>query len=102
MQIIRLPWFIGRRFELADFQQLCDDLVHHLPAFVDVGQFAAAEDDGDEHLVLVLEKALRLLDLELDVVIAGLGAEADFLDLGVVRRLVATSSSSRTCTCRSP
>src|SRR5438874_9372707 len=51
-------------------------------------QLAAAKDDGDNDLVLVLQKALRLLDLEIDVVLARLGPQADFLGLCVMRRLM--------------
>ena len=46
----------GRRLDLADFFQLLDDVVDHLAAFFDVGHFAAAEDDRDDHLVLVLQE----------------------------------------------
>ncbi len=45
------------RLDLADFFQLLDDAVDHLAAFFDVGQFAAAEDDRHDHLVLVLQEA---------------------------------------------
>ena len=61
-----------------------DDLLHHPLSLVDVGQFAAAEDDGYHHLVFVKEEVLRLVDLELDVVLACLGTEPDLLDLGVM------------------
>jgi len=51
---------------------------------VDVGQFAPTEHDRHDHFVLVLEEATGLIDLELDVVVAGLRTEPDFLDLRVV------------------
>ena len=78
----------GGRFELADFHELLHDAVHHLLALVDVGQLAATKDDRDDDLVFVFEKALGLLDLEIDVVVARLGAQADFLRLDVMRGLM--------------
>jgi hypothetical protein len=49
-----------------------------------VGEFTATKDDRDNYLVLVDEEALRLIDLELDVVLSRLGTETDLLDLRVV------------------
>ena len=74
----------GGRFQLADFEQLGDDLIHDLAAFVDVREFATTEDDRDLHLVFVLEKAQRLLDLEFDIVVAGFRAQPNFFQLGMM------------------
>src|SRR5262249_8559949 len=41
------------------------------------------------HAVLVLKEAARLVDLGVDVVLAGLGADADFLELLLVLLLLA-------------
>ena len=45
-----------------------------------MGEFPAAEHDGDLDLVLVLEKADSLLDLEFNVVLASLWSNTDFLE----------------------
>ena len=51
-------------------------------------QLAAAEQHVDLHLVVVLEELAGLVDLRLDVVLAGLGPDADLLELLLVRLLV--------------
>ncbi len=56
-----------------------------LVAFVDVGVFAAAEDDGEDHLVLLGQELLGAVDLGHQVVVADLGAEAQLFVLAVVR-----------------
>lgn len=77
-----------RIFEFPHVRQIGDDLVHNFSPFFDMGQFTAAKDDGNLHLVFVDEKAAGLFDLEVQVVVPGLRAEADFLEFGVVGRLV--------------
>ena len=69
---------------LGDVIELRHDRFHHSLAFFDVSHFPATEDDRHDHLILVLEKVSGLVNFEFDVVIACFGAEADFLDLGVV------------------
>lgn len=49
-----------------------------------VGIFTPAENDADFDFVAVLQKAARLLDLEVDVVVAGLGTQSNFLELRLV------------------
>ena len=73
-----------RRLDLAHFLELLDDVVDHFAAFLDVGHFAAAKDDRDDHLVFVLEKGAGLVQLEGDVVLAGLGPNANLLDLALM------------------
>jgi hypothetical protein len=78
----------GGKLQLSNVGQIGDHLVHDLAALFDVSQLAAAKDDGDLHLILVEEKSPGLLDLEIQVMFARLGAEADFLELRMVCRLV--------------
>ena len=40
----------------------------------------AAEEDGGLHLGTLLQELLRMLELELEVVLVGIGAETDFLE----------------------
>ena len=70
--------------DLSDFEESIHKGLDHFLAFVDMGLFAAAEDDGDLHLVFVLQESLRLIELELNVVVARLGPQANFLELGLV------------------
>src|SRR5262249_5600760 len=53
-------------------------------AFLDVLQLAAAKEHVDEHLVLVFEEPASLVDLHIDVMFAGFGTDADFLELLLV------------------
>ncbi len=61
---------------------------HDPAALVDVRQLAAAEQDIDQHLVFVLQELARTLDLDLDVVVAGLGPDPNFLDVNLVLLLL--------------
>ena len=79
-----LAHLLRRGIHLTDRFELYEEIPHHALPFVDVGQFATTKHDRDDHLVLVLEEATGLVDLELDVVLARLGAEADLLDLRLV------------------
>ncbi len=83
------PILLGRCFNLPHLGQLGDHRLHDLGAFFNVCQFAATEEDGDLHLVFVLQETLRLFDFEIDVVLASLRAEADFLSLGLVSVIAA-------------
>src|SRR5262249_24768618 len=73
-----------RLLDLGDVGELLEDAVDDAAALLDVLQLAAAEQDVDEDLVLVLQKPPRLVDLGVDVVLAGLGPDADLLDLLLV------------------
>ena len=75
---------LRRCLDLSDRIELFKDVSHHPLALVNVCEFATAENDRDDHLVLVLQKALRLRNLELDVVLARLGTQAYFLDFGLM------------------
>jgi hypothetical protein len=75
---------LRRRIDLGDGIERGEHALHHALALVDVRQFTPPEHDRHDDLVLVHQERLRLIHLELDVVLAGLGAEADLLDLGVV------------------
>ncbi len=79
-----LSHLLRRGIHLTDRIELFEDISHHALPFVDVGQFATAEHDRDDHLVLVLQESLGLIHLELNVVLARLGAETDLFDLRVM------------------
>ena len=73
------------------------------PALLDVLQLAAAEQHVDQHLVLVLQELAGLVDLGVDVVVAGLGADADLLQLLLVDlRSWSPCATAGSGTCRSP
>lgn len=57
-------------------------------AFFDVRHFTTLELDRDLDFVFVLQEADGLLDLELDIVVARLGTQTNFLRLGVVRLIL--------------
>ncbi len=61
-----------------------NDRPHDPLSFINVGQFATPEHDRHDDLVFVLQESLRLVDLEIDVVLAGLGTESYFLDFRLV------------------
>ncbi len=61
------------RLDLAEFGKLLKHILHHSATLFHVRHLAAAENHGDLHFVLVLEKANRLLDLETDVMLPVLG-----------------------------
>ena len=55
--------------------------------FFDMDDFTSTKYDGYLHLVFVLQELLCLLDLEVDVVLARLRPQANFLGLGVMGAL---------------
>jgi|GEM_PF-5146974 len=59
-------------------------MVQHFAAFFVVSVLSPLELDVDLHLVLVLQERASLLNFELNVVFAGLGPQANFLDLRLV------------------
>ena len=61
-----------------------DDLLNHLPTAVHMGHFAPLEHHRDLDFVAIGEKTARLLDLEIDVVLAGFRAQANLFHLHVV------------------
>lgn len=71
--------------QLGDIFQLLRESLDEFEAFVDVGVFAAAEDDAEDHLILVGQELFRAVDLGHEVVVADLGADAEFFVLAVVR-----------------
>ena len=75
----------GVLLELGDVGELFRESLDELEAFIDVGVLAAAEDDGEDHLVLLGQKLLRAVDLRHEVVVADFWAEAEFFVLAVVR-----------------
>lgn len=75
---------LRRSVHLSDRLELLKKIAHDTLPLVDMGQFATAEYHRDDHLVLVLQESLGLIDLELDVVLASLGTKTDFFDLRVM------------------
>src|SRR5260221_7495204 len=66
-----------RGVDFANILKLRQDLLDHPMPFLDVSDFAAAEYDRDDHFVFVGQEAAGLVDLEIDVVLAGFWANAD-------------------------
>ncbi len=61
-------------FKFSVFGKSLDHVLHHFSTFVDVSHFAAMEDNHDLYFVLVLQKANRLADFGIDIVLASLRA----------------------------
>jgi hypothetical protein len=76
---------LGRLFELGDFFQLFLQALNEFVTFVDVGVFAAAEDDAEDHLVFLGQELFGPVDLGHEVVVADLWADAELFVLAVVR-----------------
>jgi len=79
------PLHLRRLLELGEFFQLLRESLDEFVAFVDVGVFAAAEDDAEDHLVLLGQEFFGAVDLGHQVVVADLRAHAEFFVLAVVR-----------------
>ena len=56
-------------------------MFHDLAALFDVSHLATTEQDSHLHLVVVLEKTNRLLDLKLNIVLARLRSNANLFEL---------------------
>lgn len=76
---------LRRRLDFAVLIEQLDDFIHDFAPFFDMGVFATAKHHGDLNFVAVTEKANGLLDLELNVVLTGLGAKANFFRLNLMR-----------------
>src|SRR5262249_41160811 len=68
-----------RSLPLAHVRQLPQARVEAPPAFLLVLHLPSAEEDVDQHLVVVLQELPRLVHLGFDVMLARLGADADLL-----------------------
>jgi hypothetical protein len=66
---------------LADVVEALGDLVEDTLAVFGPSHLPAAEAHGDADVLAVLEKATSVPDLEVHVVVVGLGPELDFLEL---------------------
>ena len=64
--------------------KLFEDHSHHPLSFVDVCQLAASEHDRHDDFVLVLQKTFCLIHLKINVVLACLGSQPNFLDFRLV------------------
>ena len=82
------PVLLGRRFELAEFEQLFDYTIHHLPAFFDMSHLTTSEEHRHLDLVLVLQEANRFLHLEANVMLTCFRSESNLLGPRVVAVLV--------------
>ena len=54
-----------------------DNVLHHLSALFDVSHLATTKQNGHLHFIIVLEKTDSLLHLELNVVFARFGSNAN-------------------------
>ena len=79
----------GSLLDLAELFESGQDFEHDPAAFIDVGELSAAEQHVHQHFVFLFKEFLGALDLDLDVVIAGLGSNSDFLDVNLVLLLLA-------------
>lgn len=71
-------------FDFAVFGEQFNDVIHHAPPLIDVRVLATTKQHGDLNFVVVFEEPNRLFDFETDIVIAGLGAETNFFQFGLV------------------
>ena len=71
--------------EFGDRFQFLSEPLDEFEAFVDVGVFAAAEDDREDDLVFFRQELLGPIDLGHEVVVANLGAQPELLVLAVMR-----------------
>ena len=72
-------------------KELGDDAFHDFAAFFDVRHLATTEENGYLDFVFVLQKANRLFDFEVDVVLARFGTQANFLQFRLMRFAVLLS-----------
>ena len=70
-------WFL----DFATVRQLLQHRNDNALSLVNVLQLPAAEQHIEQHFVFVLEELAGLVDFGIDVVVARLGADADFLQL---------------------
>ena len=75
---------LRRGVHLPHGVELFEDHSHHPLSFVDVCQLAASEHDRHDDFVLVLQKTFCLIHLEINVVLACLGSQPNFLDFRLV------------------
>ena len=76
---------LRRLFELGDWLQFLLQALDQLVAFVGVGVFAAAEDDGEDDFVFLGQELFGAVDLGHQVVVADFRADAELFVLAVVR-----------------
>jgi hypothetical protein len=71
-------------FDFTVLGQLLDDAFHHFAAFVDMSVLTTTEQDGHLNFIVVLKEADRLLDLEVDIVIASFWSNANLFQFGLM------------------
>ena len=80
------------RLDLANrFAKSIDDFLNHAATFINVRNFAAAKYNRDLDFVAVTEKVLGLLHFKVDIVLASLWTQTNFLRLclmGLAGRLL--------------
>ena len=75
-----LAFEFGQLFKFAGLFACLGEFQQHQLALVLIDDGAALEEDLDLHLAALFEEADGVVGLELEVVLIGLGSEADFLD----------------------
>ena len=75
-----LAFELGHHLHLAELLKLLRELEQHDLALFLVDDGTASEKDLHLHFRAFLQKAFGVVQLELEVVVVGLGSEADFLD----------------------
>lgn len=73
-----------RRLDLGNVVQAVNETVQDPTSLLHMRQLPAPEDDRDRDLVLMLEELTRVVDLEVNIVLAGLGANTYFLSATVM------------------
>jgi hypothetical protein len=71
----------GMLLDRTDIGQGIADIFHNFSSDLGIGDLAAPEHHGYLDFVLLLQKFLYMLNLNLDVMIFRLGPQSDFLDL---------------------
>ena len=74
-----------RGLDLRHVRQLGQHFVDHLAAFLDVRHLPAAKHHRHDHLVLMGEKLAGLAHLDVNIVVARLGPDANLFDLDLMR-----------------
>jgi hypothetical protein len=79
------PLHLRRLLEFGEFFQLLGEALDEFEAFVDVGVFTAAEDNGEDHLIFLGQELFGAVDLGHQVVVADFRAHPELFVLAVVR-----------------
>lgn len=72
------PW---RHFNNGNIGKFCRKLLNHSPAYILMGYFTPTKDKGYLGLVTLFKKASYMLDLEIQIMVIGLGSDLYLFDL---------------------